>query len=85
MSIVDPYTTTREVFTNHLLDREIPADAHPTWLDIHDKLCNLYRKLAFHPAMEPNLQQTYKTPAAYKNKVYPNAPPLKPHRSEKPN
>ena len=67
---MDPYTATREEFTNELADRPIPANASSEWSGQANALKDLLKKLAFHEAMRPNLQQTYMTPANSKNKVY---------------
>lgn len=67
---MNPYTNTREEFTSHLLSLPIPESAAADWKDVANKLRPLLEKLAYHDAMAPNLQQTYMTPAADKNKVY---------------
>ena len=67
---MDPYTKTREQFTNSLLDAPIPDEAADEWEEQAVGLKELLRKLAFHEAMGPNLQQTYMTPANSKNKIY---------------
>ncbi|KAL9092257.1 MAG: hypothetical protein Q9165_004431 [Trypethelium subeluteriae] len=67
---MDPNTHTREAFTNNLTSVEIPSFADPDWSKTVSWLRELLQKLAHHPAMEANLQQTYMTPAASKNKVY---------------
>ena len=67
---MDPYTSTREQFTNGLLERPIPDAASQSWKNYTQNSKDLLRKLAFHDAMVPNLQQTYMTPANSKNKVY---------------
>ena len=67
---MDPYTNTREAFTNNLASMTSPPFANPEWAHTANTLRELVRKLADHPAMEPNLHQTFMTPAASKNKVY---------------
>ncbi|KAF2234680.1 hypothetical protein EV356DRAFT_576609 [Viridothelium virens] len=67
---MDPNTQTREAFTNNLTSVEIPSSADPQWSKTASWLRELLQKIAHHPAMEANLQQTYMTPAASKNKVY---------------
>jgi hypothetical protein len=67
---LDPNTATREIFTKSLTEVTLPADAHDLWLWYASNHQSLLRKLAEHPAMVPNLQQTYNTPANSKNKVY---------------
>lgn len=66
---MDPNTATREEFTNYLVEHEYPPNATDEWTGRANKLQALLTKLAFHDAMAPNLQQTYMTPAASKNKV----------------
>jgi len=67
---MDPNTATREQFTTQLISNPTPFDAAPAWTKLADNLKTLLEKLAHHSAMAPNLQQTYMTPAASKNKVY---------------
>lgn len=67
---MDPNTATREEFTNHLLDAPIPDNATEEWRREATDLKDLLEKLAFDKTMEPNLQQTYMTPANSKNKIY---------------
>lgn len=65
-----PATTTRLEFTRHHVEKPCPSNAtaqYRHYFTSHQKLLDL---LAKHPAMESNLQQTYSTPAASKNKVY---------------
>ena len=57
--MVDPYTATREEFTSDLIDRPIPNDATEDSRTTAQNLQDLLKKLASHPAMRPNLQQTY--------------------------
>ena len=67
-----PNTATREQFTNHLVQKEIPEDAKDDWKTQATNLKDLLHKLTFHEAMASNLQQTYMTPANAKNKIYCN-------------
>ena len=68
---MDPHTATREQFTTGLTSMPLPRGTlAPEWKELAEQLRTLLLKLAFHPAMEPNLQQTYMTPAASKNNVY---------------
>lgn len=67
---MDPYTSTREQFTNGLISNPVPDWAAPEWKKYVERHKVLLEKLAHHPAMAPNLQQTYMTPAHSKNKVY---------------
>ncbi|CZT14203.1 uncharacterized protein RCC_00177 [Ramularia collo-cygni] len=66
----DPNTTTREVFTSNITSVPVPSDASSNWRFFAETSKSLLDKLAHHSAMAPNLQQTYMTPAASKNKVY---------------
>jgi len=67
---MDPNTCTREDFTKALTSPDLPSDAAEKWTELAEKLRGLLNKLAYHPAMASNLQQTYMTPAASKNKIY---------------
>ena len=51
----DPSTSTREVFTKHLTDVPMPSFAHNDWIKYTTEHQVLVEKLAFHPAMAPNL------------------------------
>jgi hypothetical protein len=68
--LLDPYKNTREEYTIRAIRTPLPSKTHPTWLETAHKLRALAEKLAYHPAMAPNLQQTYMTPANDKNNVY---------------
>ena len=67
---MDPYTATREQFTTHLTSRPLPPSASEEWKNVVEPSTLLLDKLAHHPAMATNLQQTYMTTANSKNKVY---------------
>lgn len=68
---MDPNTSTREEFTTGLTAVPLPpVPLAPEWKELAEQLRTLLNKLAYHPAMAPNLQQTYMTPAASKNNVY---------------
>lgn len=67
---MDPNTSTREQFSAHLTSQAIPPSTAEEWKKLVEPLKLLLEKLAHHTAMAPNLQQTYMTPAASKNKVY---------------
>jgi hypothetical protein len=67
---LNPYTSTRRAFTDHLTNRPIPSNASPEYTRLCDALKSLLSALLNHPAMAPNADQTYMTPAAWKNKVY---------------
>lgn len=61
---------TCEQFTNNLVQQPIPDDASGQWKSYANPLRALLTQLAQHDAMKPNLQQTFSTPAASKNRVY---------------
>ncbi|KAK5744269.1 hypothetical protein LTS12_023541 [Elasticomyces elasticus] len=66
----DTTTTTRTDFTDFFLRFRPASDANPHYthlFNVHQRLVGL---LINHPAMIPNLQQTFSTPANSKNKVY---------------
>lgn len=68
---MDPNNATREEFTTGLTSIPLPpVTLAPEWKKLAEQLRTLLDKLAYHPAMAPNLQQTYMTPAASKNNVY---------------
>ena len=68
---MDPNTSTREEFTAGLTKIPLPpVPLAPDWKGLAEELRTLLDRLAHHPAMAPNLQQTYMTPAASKNNVY---------------
>lgn len=67
---MDPNTSTREHFTAHLTSQAMTPSTAEEWKKLVEPLKLLLEKLAHHTAMAPNLQQTYVTPAASKNKVY---------------
>ena len=67
---MDPTRATREAFSYRLINIPLPEEAAESWRDLFSKLQKLFEKLTYHDAMRPNLQQTYMTPAASKNKVY---------------
>lgn len=67
---MDPDSTTRQVWTDTFTSQPVPADASTEWKDRFTKNQTLMKALFDHPAMEPNRQQTFGTPAKNKNKVY---------------
>ena len=67
---MDPYKNTRREFVADQQSIQFPEGADPKWLDLATKLKKLAWLLAYHEAMEPNIDQIYMTPAASKNKVY---------------
>ncbi|KAF2815288.1 uncharacterized protein BDZ99DRAFT_516024 [Mytilinidion resinicola] len=70
MPWLDVQNTTRAAYTRGLTSLPLPTNAKAEWLSSVTKLRTLLTKLAEHPAMAPNLQQTYSTPSADKNNVY---------------
>ncbi|KAF2429324.1 hypothetical protein EJ08DRAFT_650537 [Tothia fuscella] len=66
----DPYTTNRRDFTAALLNHPTAQNATPAYAKIHNDSKALLRLLINHKAIEPNINQTFMTPAASKNKVY---------------
>jgi hypothetical protein len=66
----NPYTTTRAAFTEAICSKPPPPLASPAYQTLNTALRNLVTALAAHPAMAPNLPQTYMTPAAQKSKIY---------------
>ncbi|KAL8396852.1 hypothetical protein RB594_003807 [Gaeumannomyces avenae] len=70
MSMPNPNTTTRRVFTQFLVEKECPDNADPYYKKTHDGLRRLLDLLAKHEGMSANMEQTFMTPAADKNKVY---------------
>ncbi|KAL8282830.1 hypothetical protein RB597_010188 [Gaeumannomyces tritici] len=70
MSMPNPNTTTRRVFTQFLVEKECPDNADPYYKKTHDDLRRLLDLLAKHEGMSANMEQTFMMPAADKNKVY---------------
>jgi hypothetical protein len=66
----NPATTTRTDFTKFFLNFSAAPDAHELYKHLFDVHQNLIRLLVEDPAMRPNLEQTFSTPANSKNKVY---------------
>jgi hypothetical protein len=66
----DPSQTTRIDFTDFFLRFQYAPDGHPTYKHLFVTHQQLAKLLIEHPAMKPNLQQTFSTPANSKNKVY---------------
>jgi hypothetical protein len=63
-------TTNRLDFTAFFLRFAYAADAHPAYVHLFTTHQHLFALLSTHPAMVPNLQQIFSTPANSKNKVY---------------
>lgn len=66
----DVNTTKRIDFTAFFLCFQPADDAHPAYKALFTSHQALIKLLIEHPAMTPNLQQTFNTPANSKNKVY---------------
>ncbi|KAF2855160.1 hypothetical protein T440DRAFT_464460 [Plenodomus tracheiphilus IPT5] len=66
----DTTTTKRIDFTDFFLRFTHAEDAHPAYKTLFTTHQTLIKLLVEHPAMAPNLQQTFSTPANSKNKVY---------------
>jgi hypothetical protein len=62
--------TTRIDFTEFFMRFQHAPDAHPMYKHVFVTHQQLAKLLIEHPAMRPNLQQTFSTPANSKNKVY---------------
>ncbi|KIW04458.1 hypothetical protein, variant 2 [Verruconis gallopava] len=67
---MDPTRTSRRTFTSSLTSHPVPDDADPQYKSLAEALRRLLTLLINHPAMSKNIDQTYSTPAASKNKVY---------------
>jgi len=63
-------STTRTNFTNFFLRFRHAEDAHTDYKHLFLTQQKLIKLLVDHPAMQPNLEQTFSTPANSKNKVY---------------
>ena len=66
----NPSETTRLDFTDFFQRFRHSPDAHPSYKHLFNTQQRLAKLLIEHPAMMPNLQQTFSTPANSKNKVY---------------
>ncbi|KAH7372039.1 hypothetical protein BKA66DRAFT_469119 [Pyrenochaeta sp. MPI-SDFR-AT-0127] len=66
----NPSTTTRSDFTDFFLRFQHALDAHPVYIHLFTTHQQLMKLLIEHPAMKPNLKQTFDTKANSKNKVY---------------
>lgn len=66
----DVATTTRIDFTDFFMRFRHAEDAHSAYKHLFVKYQQLIKLLIEHPAMKPNLQQTFNTPANSKNKIY---------------
>jgi hypothetical protein len=66
----DPKKITRSDFTDFFMRFQHAPDAHSTYKHLFVTHQQLVKLLVEHPAMQPNLQQTFSTPANSKNQVY---------------
>ncbi|KAK3110527.1 hypothetical protein LTR53_015094 [Teratosphaeriaceae sp. CCFEE 6253] len=66
----NPHTSTRETWTAAMLAQPIDPDNSPQLTQYIEANRALFRLLAAHSAMRPNLQQTFMTPAILKTKIY---------------
>lgn len=69
---MDPHVCKRRDYTTGLATATLPLRGamSGTWAGLAILLRELYTKLGNHPAMFPNLGQTFDTPANSKNSVY---------------
>ncbi|KAH7119045.1 hypothetical protein B0J11DRAFT_83523 [Dendryphion nanum] len=67
---LDPNTATRREFTANLVAAPVPDNANSKYAALATPLKELLKALADHPAMAENNEQTYMTPAKWKNKIY---------------
>ncbi|KAL6708265.1 hypothetical protein ACN47E_003189 [Coniothyrium glycines] len=66
----DTTKTTRTDFTDFFLRFKHAENAHPIYKQLFTTHQQLAKLCIEHPAMRPNLEQTFSTPANSKNKVY---------------
>jgi hypothetical protein len=66
----DTQKTNRTDFTDFFMRFQHAPDAHPVYRHLFVTHQQLAKLLIEHPAMRPNLEQTFSTPANSKNKVY---------------
>jgi hypothetical protein len=66
----DPKKITRADFTDFFMRFQHAPDAHSTYKHLFVTHQQLVKLLLEHPAMQPNLQQTFSTSANSKNQVY---------------
>ncbi|KAF2749172.1 hypothetical protein M011DRAFT_399514 [Sporormia fimetaria CBS 119925] len=65
----NPSTTNRSHFTGFFLSFPCPENSDPQYKTQFTTHQEMIRLLIDHPAMQPNLSQTFDTPANSKNKV----------------
>lgn len=57
--MLDPNTNTRREFTDNMTNSfTIPDDAAKDWKSLAENLKELIKKLAYHDAMKPNIDQS---------------------------
>lgn len=69
---LDPEVATRREFTEKMASLAAPSDypgIKPKWLNVFTTHQELLRKLAYHEAMAPNIDDPYMKPAVRKTKV----------------
>jgi len=66
----DPYTTARKDYTAAICGKDIPENANDAYKKLVEGSRKLVNCLLDDPAMAPNREQTFMTPAASKNRVY---------------
>lgn len=67
---LDPNTATRRQFSHQLINHEPPENATAEYKHYSKTMTDLLDALLHHDAMAENIDQTFMTPANYKNKVY---------------
>lgn len=67
---LDPATNSRRKFTEHMQEEPIPANATPALRKIWEDTSKLMEKLAYHEAMQPNIDRMFNEPARRRSKVY---------------
>ncbi|KAF2224503.1 hypothetical protein BDZ85DRAFT_261080 [Elsinoe ampelina] len=67
---LNPSTNTRREFVEALQAQPVPSNATPGFRKLWEDTNELAKKLAYHEAMEPNLDRVYMEPARRRSKVY---------------
>jgi hypothetical protein len=70
LQFLDPATTTRQAWTDNLINVTVPANAKPAFRKLALGLQEVMRLMIQHEAMSANKSQTFSTPAASKNEIY---------------
>jgi len=66
----NPHTTARKDYTAAICGKDIPENANAAYKKLVEATRKLVNCLLNDPAMAPNREQTFMTPAASKNRVY---------------